>query len=154
MLLVAATVVDVVVVDTRNTTVVALEAAALAAEVVVGLAIGSVVVLADAAHQAVDALGLLTALVAVNVARRPASRAWSYGSGKADALGGFVSAPLLLGSVTWITVESIRRLIEPEPVASSERQEPTAQQATQGQQELPEQLARQEQQDQQGLSTS
>ncbi len=85
-------------------------------QVVVGLAIGSVVVLADAAHQAVDALGLLTALVAVNVARRPASRAWSYGFGKADALGGFVSALLLLGSVTWITVESIRRLIEPEPV--------------------------------------
>jgi len=85
-------------------------------QVVVGLAIGSVVVLADAAHQAVDALGLITALIAVNVARRPASQTWSYGLGKADALGGFVSALLLLGSVAWITVESIRRLIEPEPV--------------------------------------
>ena len=85
-------------------------------QVVVGLAIGSVVVLADAAHQAVDALGLITALIAVNVARRPASKHWSYGLGKADALGGFVSALLLIGSVVWITAESIRRLIEPEPV--------------------------------------
>jgi cobalt-zinc-cadmium efflux system protein len=86
-------------------------------QIVVGLAIGSVVVLADAAHQAVDALGLITALIAVAVARRPASQEWSYGLGKADALGGFVSALLLIGSVAWITVESIRRLVDPEPVA-------------------------------------
>ncbi len=85
-------------------------------QVVVGLAIGSVVVLADAAHQAVDALGLITAFVAVRIARRPASHDWSYGFGKADALGGFVSALLLVGSVAWIVVESIRRLLEPEQV--------------------------------------
>ncbi|MGA9276529.1 cation diffusion facilitator family transporter [Ilumatobacter sp.] len=85
-------------------------------QILVGLAIGSVVVLADAAHQAVDALGLITAFVAVSIARRPPSREWSYGLGKADALGGLVSALLLLGSVVWITVESIRRLIDPQPV--------------------------------------
>lgn len=85
-------------------------------QIVVGLAIGSVVVLADAAHQAVDALGLITAFVAIRVARRPASTEWSYGLGKADALGGFVSALLLVGSVVWIVIESIRRLIEPELV--------------------------------------
>jgi len=82
-------------------------------QIVVGLAIGSVVVLADAAHQAVDALGLITAFIALRIARRPASSDWSYGFGKADALGGFVSALLLLASVAWITVESIRRLIDP-----------------------------------------
>ncbi len=85
-------------------------------QVVVGLAIGSVVVLADAAHQAVDALGLITAFVALRIARRPATADWSYGLGKADALGGFVSALLLVGSVVWIVVESIRRLIDPEAV--------------------------------------
>ncbi len=70
--------------------------------VVVGLAIGSVVVLADAAHQAVDALGLVTALIALRVARRPAAAQWTFGIGKADALGGFVSAPLLGGSCAWV----------------------------------------------------
>jgi cobalt-zinc-cadmium efflux system protein len=85
-------------------------------QVVVGLAIGSVVVLADAAHQAVDALGLVTAVIALRVARRPATDAWSFGFGKADALGGFVSALLLLGSVAWIVVESVKRLANPEPV--------------------------------------
>lgn len=86
-------------------------------QVAVGLAIGSVVVLADAAHQAVDALGLVTAWIAVRVARRPATDLWSFGFGKADALGGFVSGLLLLGSVTWIVVESVRRLFDPEPVS-------------------------------------
>ena len=85
-------------------------------QIVVGLAIGSVVVLADAAHQAVDALGLITAFIAVRIARRPASHDWSYGFGKADALGGFVSALLLLASVGWIVIESVRRLFEPESV--------------------------------------
>lgn len=85
-------------------------------QIIVGLAIGSVVVLADAAHQAVDALGLITAFVAIRIARRPASHDWSYGFGKADALGGFVSALLLLVSVVWIVAESIRRLFEPEQV--------------------------------------
>ena len=85
-------------------------------QIVVGLAIGSVVVLADAAHQAVDALGLITAFVAIRITRRPASHDWSYGLGKADALGGFISALLLVGSVVWIVIESVRRLFEPESV--------------------------------------
>ncbi|BAN01533.1 cation diffusion facilitator family transporter [Ilumatobacter coccineus] len=85
-------------------------------QVVVGIAIGSVVVLADAAHQAVDALGLITAWIALRIARRPASDDWSYGLGKADALGGFMSGIFLVGSVVWIVVESIRRLVEPEAV--------------------------------------
>ena len=85
-------------------------------QVAVGLAIGSVVVLADAAHQAVDALGLITAWIALRIARRPANSAWSYGYGKADALGGFVSGLLLLVSVGWIVFESGRRLLQPEPV--------------------------------------
>lgn len=86
-------------------------------QVIVGLAIGSVVVLADAAHQAVDALGLVTALVALRIARRPADEQWTYGMGKSDALGGLLSALLLVGSVMWIVLESVRRLIEPEAVA-------------------------------------
>ena len=86
-------------------------------QVIVGIIIGSVVVLADAAHQAVDALGLLTALAALSVARRPANRTWTFGFGKADALGGFVSALLLIGSVVWIVFESVRRLFAPEAVS-------------------------------------
>ena len=85
-------------------------------QVVVGLAIGSVVVLADAAHQAVDALGLVTALIALRMAKRPADEQWTYGLGKSDALGGFVSALLLVVSVVWIVWESVGRLFSPQEV--------------------------------------
>ncbi len=86
-------------------------------QVVVGLAIGSVVVLADAAHQTVDAIGLVTALIAVRMAQRAPDERFTYGLGKSDALGGFVSALLLLGSVVWIVVESLRRLFDPTEVS-------------------------------------
>lgn len=82
-------------------------------QVVVGIALGSVVVLADATHQVVDAIGLLTALAAALLAARPTSSTMSYGWGKADALGGFVSGLLLLASIAWIGFESFERLFDP-----------------------------------------
>ncbi len=82
-------------------------------QVIVGLALGSVVVLADALHQIVDAVGLLTALIALILLRRPATRAMSYGWGKADALGGYTSGLLLVGSVVWVAYEAIGRLFDP-----------------------------------------
>ena len=85
-------------------------------QVAVGIAIGSVVVLADATHQIVDAIGLLTALAAALLAARPTSDSMSFGWGKADALGGLVSGLLLLGSVGWIVVESLSRLGAPADV--------------------------------------
>lgn len=85
-------------------------------QVAVGIAIGSVVVLADAAHQVVDAVGLLTALGALMLARRPASERMSFGWGKADALGGFTSGLLLLGSIVWIGYEAVSRLLDPTDV--------------------------------------
>lgn len=85
-------------------------------QVVVGMAVGSVVVLADAAHQVVDALGLLTAMVALILTSRPSNETMSYGWGKADALGGFVSGSLLIASVAWISYESVDRLLNPAEV--------------------------------------
>jgi cobalt-zinc-cadmium efflux system protein len=82
-------------------------------QVIVGLALGSVVVLADAAHQVVDAAGLVTALLATLLAGRPTSSTMSFGWGKSDALGGFVSGLLLMASVAWIVFESISRLFDP-----------------------------------------
>ncbi len=82
-------------------------------QVIVGLALGSVVVLADALHQVVDAVGLMTALVALVLLRRPATNAMSYGWGKADALGGYTSGLLLVGSVVWVVYESVSRLFDP-----------------------------------------
>ena len=86
-------------------------------QVIVGLYTGAVVVLADAAHQVVDAIGLLTALVATGLAKRGATRAMSFGWGKADALGAYSSGLLLVGSVIWIAYEAIERLRDPVEVS-------------------------------------
>ncbi|MCB0990246.1 MAG: cation diffusion facilitator family transporter [Acidimicrobiales bacterium] len=88
-------------------------------QVVVGLLIGSVVVLADALHQVVDALGLVTAMVALRLARRPSDHAMTFGWGKVDALGAFTSGLLLLGSIIWVAYESIHRLFDPVEVAGA-----------------------------------
>ncbi len=88
-------------------------------QIIVGISIGSIVVLADAAHQVVDALGLLTAMAAVLLMARPSDSKMSYGWGKADALGGFLSALLLLASIAWIAYESIQRLFSPVEVDGS-----------------------------------
>lgn len=88
-------------------------------QVAVGLALASVAVLADAAHQVVDAVGLVTALVALVLARRPATDEMSFGWGKADALGGLVSGLLLLVSVAWIVWEAIGRLSDPAEVSGA-----------------------------------
>ena len=50
------------------------------------------------------------------MAKRPADERWTYGLGKSDALGGFVSALLLVVSVVWIVWESVGRLFSPEEV--------------------------------------
>jgi len=99
--------------NTRLGVAAAVNVAFAIVQVLVGLALGSVVVLADALHQVVDAVGLLTALVALVLLRRPASNAMSYGWGKADALGGYTSGLLLLGSIAWVGYESIARLFNP-----------------------------------------
>jgi cobalt-zinc-cadmium efflux system protein len=88
------------------------------AQVVGGLVIGSVAVLADALHQAADAAGLLIALLAAVLARRPPSKRRSFGWGRADALGAQLSASLLLGSLVWLAWESIERLRHPVDVSA------------------------------------
>ena len=81
-----------------------------------GLAFASVALLADTAHQAVDALALGTSLVAARLARRPPSARRSFGWARADALGAAASALVLLASTGWLAVESVRRLVDPEAV--------------------------------------
>ncbi len=84
-----------------------------AVQIVVGFALGSVVVLADSLHQVVDAVGLLTALAALRLLQRPPTSSMTYGWGKSDALGGYTSGLLLMGSIIWVVYESVQRLFNP-----------------------------------------
>ncbi|MEZ5258983.1 MAG: cation diffusion facilitator family transporter [Ilumatobacteraceae bacterium] len=86
------------------------------AQVVAGVVFGSVAVLADAAHQVVDAIGLVVGWIALRLARRPSSPRRTWGWGRADALGAQLSALILMASLVFVVVESVRRLSDPHEV--------------------------------------
>jgi cobalt-zinc-cadmium efflux system protein len=82
------------------------------AQIVGGLVAGSLALLADAAHNAVDVIGLGMAAVAVLLARRPAGPRHTYGLRRSEALAAQASAILLLASLLWVGYEAIVRLVQ------------------------------------------
>ena len=86
-----------------------------AAKLGVGLATGSLGILAEAAHSAVDMAAALIAYLAVTVAERPADPEHQYGHGKAQNLSALAEAAILGGVAIYIGVEAILRLTESNP---------------------------------------
>ncbi len=95
---------------------VALNGGFVIAEAVFGVAANSMALLADAAHNLGDVMGLLLAWGAAWLARRPPSARRTYGWGRGTVLVALVNAAVLLVGVGAIGVEAIRRLLAPEPV--------------------------------------
>jgi cobalt-zinc-cadmium efflux system protein len=88
----------------------------VAAEIVFGLTAGSMALLADAAHNFGDVLGLLLGWGAAWLTRLPPTRRRTYGWGRSSILAVLVNATLLLISVGAIGIEAVRRLTSPQPV--------------------------------------
>jgi cobalt-zinc-cadmium efflux system protein len=82
----------------------------LAAQVVVGLVLGSLALLADSLHNASDVAALAIALVGQIVAARPATRRRSYGLVRAEVLAALFNGAVLLAITAWVIVEAVRRL--------------------------------------------
>ena len=75
-----------------------------------GLAAHSVALLADAAHNLGDVLGLLLAWAAAWLGRRRPTRERTYGYGRSSILASLTNAVVLLVSVGAIAVEAVQRL--------------------------------------------
>jgi cation diffusion facilitator family transporter len=89
-----------------------LAATAVVEGIVVGLS-GSVALLGDTLHNFADALTAVPLLIAFRLGRRPATKRYTYGYGRAEDLGGlFVIAMITLSSVLAAYV-AIDRLIHP-----------------------------------------
>jgi cobalt-zinc-cadmium efflux system protein len=93
-----------------------LNAGFVAAEVVFGLAANSMSLLADAAHNLGDVLGLLLAWGAAWLARRPPTARRTFGYGRSSILAALINATVLLIGVGAIGVEAVQRLLAPQPV--------------------------------------
>ncbi len=83
------------------------------AELVGGLATGSVSLVADAMHMLSDAAGLIIAVVAVLVGRRAVTAAATYGYRRVEVLAALVNAVTVMAISVWIVVEAVRRVRDP-----------------------------------------
>lgn len=86
------------------------------AEIAFGLLANSMALLADAAHNFGDVLGLLLGWGAAWLARRPPTRRRTYGWGRSSILAALLNATILLIGVGAIGVEAVHRLLAPVPV--------------------------------------
>ncbi len=91
----------------------------IVAKLCVGFAIGSVAVVSEAVHSGVDLIASFIAFLAVRLAAAPADERHPYGYGKVENVSGVLEALLIFAGAGWIAVESIRKLISPEPVTQA-----------------------------------
>lgn len=77
---------------------------------VVGVATGSLGILAEAAHSALDLVAALVTYLAIRAAGKPADREHTYGHGKIENLSALFETGLLLITCAWIIWEAVSRL--------------------------------------------
>ena len=94
----------------------ALNLAFVLVEGTAGILTDSVALLADAGHNLSDVLGLLIAWAGAELAKRPASRRFTYGLRGSSILAALANAVLLFVAVGAILLETVQRLSAPAPV--------------------------------------
>lgn len=94
----------------------ALVVAYMVAEVIGGLLSNSLALLADAGHMASDASALVVSLLALRVARRPASATHTFGYQRAEILAALVNGALLVAIAGYIFYEAYQRIGAPPEV--------------------------------------
>jgi len=97
---------------------IALNSAYVLVEGGVGLAVGSLGLVADAGHNASDVVSLLVAWIAHRLASRPPEGRFTYGLSRSPILASLFNALLLFGAMAIVAWEAVRRLDAPAPVAA------------------------------------
>lgn len=92
---------------------VALNATYVLVEAIGGFAVGSLSLLADAAHNLMDVAGLLIAWGAVIAARRPANRRYTYGYGRSTIMAALANALVIMIGVGAVIWEAAQRFSQP-----------------------------------------
>ncbi|SQD96251.1 MULTISPECIES: cation diffusion facilitator family transporter [unclassified Parafrankia] len=93
-----------------------LNVAIVVGQAAAGLLVGSVALLADAAHNLVDAAGVAFALMAIRLARQAPSATRTFGGLRWPVLAAQANAASVLVVTTLVCVEAAGRLAHPEPV--------------------------------------
>jgi cation diffusion facilitator family transporter len=87
-------------------------------KLIVGIITGSVSIISEAIHSAVDLLAAVIALVSVTISSVPADEKHPYGHGKVENVSGVVEALLIFGASIWIIVQAVKRILHGAKVES------------------------------------
>jgi len=79
-------------------------------KIVIGIASGSLGILAEAAHSALDFAAAFVTFLAVRVSGKPADKEHPYGHGKVETLSALLETLLLLVTCAWVAAEAVKRL--------------------------------------------
>ncbi|HET6985716.1 MAG TPA: cation diffusion facilitator family transporter [Kribbella sp.] len=88
----------------------------MAAEIIVGLAAGSLALITDAAHMLTDAIAIVLALIAIRLAARPPAGGYTYGFKRVEILSAQANGITLLLLAAYFVYEAISRMIHPPDV--------------------------------------
>ncbi|HEY3514225.1 cation diffusion facilitator family transporter [Kribbella sp. NPDC051137] len=88
----------------------------MVAEVIVGLAAGSLALVTDAAHMLTDAIAIALALLAIRLAAKPPRGGFTYGFKRVEILSAQANGITLLLLAAYFVYEAINRLIHPPEV--------------------------------------
>lgn len=76
-----------------------------------GILTGSLGMLSEAAHSAIDLIASAITLFSVQVSDRPADEDHNYGHGKVESLAAFVETGIMFASCLWLVTEAVRRIV-------------------------------------------
>lgn len=80
-------------------------------KVIAGVVTGSIGILADAIHSAIDLIGAVVGLIGIRIAGRPPDLQHSFGHGKAESIAAAFIAGLIFAAAGIITYEAIDRIV-------------------------------------------
>ncbi len=87
-----------------------------AVKLAVGFLTGSVSILSEAIHSAMDLLAALIAFFSVRKSGLPADTKHPFGHGKIENISGTLEALLIFAAAGWIIYEAVARLLHPKPL--------------------------------------
>lgn len=87
-------------------------------QIIIYFASNSVALLADTVHNLGDALNSIPLLIAFYLARRAATRRYTYGFGRAEDVAGILIVISIAFSAGYILWESIQKLLDPQPLTN------------------------------------
>ncbi len=79
---------------------------------IIGIMIGSISIISEAIHSALDLAAAVIAFISVKMSYQPPDEKHKFGHGKIENISGTIEALLIFAAAVWIIIEAVDKLIE------------------------------------------